>query len=153
MAVVTTAELLANVTAAQRLAGDLSLTAITVNLGGPVADRTWDFAEMINAAADAAPAARSSRKASDAVFMPYSSGTTGLSKGVVLSHRNVLANIAQTDYPEINHIIDTTGEPTAVRTQKRFAKSPHPSATVLNSEPTRKLGLYRTRQKQENNNN
>src|SRR4051794_33640321 len=32
----------------------------------------------------------------DLVVLPYSSGTTGLSKGVMLTHRNLLANIAQT---------------------------------------------------------
>lgn len=127
MAVVTIPEMLANVTAARRLAGDLSLTVITINLGGAVADGTWDFAEMIDAAADAAPAARSPRKTNDAVVMPYSSGTTGLSKGVVLSHRNILANMAQVNYPEINHIIDTTGEPTTFRTQICFVKSPNHS--------------------------
>ena len=31
----------------------------------------------------------------DTVALPYSSGTTGLSKGVMLSHRNLVANIAQ----------------------------------------------------------
>ena len=32
----------------------------------------------------------------DVVVLPYSSGTTGLSKGVMLTHRNLVANIAQT---------------------------------------------------------
>ncbi len=32
----------------------------------------------------------------DVVCLPYSSGTTGLSKGVMLTHRNLVANIVQT---------------------------------------------------------
>jgi acyl-CoA synthetase (AMP-forming)/AMP-acid ligase II len=32
----------------------------------------------------------------DVVALPYSSGTTGVSKGVMLTHRNLVANIAQT---------------------------------------------------------
>ena len=32
----------------------------------------------------------------DVVALPYSSGTTGLCKGVMLTHRNLVANIAQT---------------------------------------------------------
>jgi len=32
----------------------------------------------------------------DVVALPYSSGTTGLSKGVMLSHRNLVANLLQT---------------------------------------------------------
>ena len=34
---------------------------------------------------------------SDLAVLPYSSGTTGLPKGVMLTHRNLVANIVQTD--------------------------------------------------------
>ena len=33
--------------------------------------------------------------ADDVVALPFSSGTTGLSKGVMLTHRNLISNIAQ----------------------------------------------------------
>ena len=35
--------------------------------------------------------------ATDLVALPYSSGTTGLQKGVMLTHRNLVANLVQTD--------------------------------------------------------
>ena len=36
----------------------------------------------------------------DVVAMPYSSGTTGMAKGVMLTHYNLVANVAQTDAVE-----------------------------------------------------
>ncbi|XP_065095534.1 probable 4-coumarate--CoA ligase 1 isoform X2 [Ochlerotatus camptorhynchus] len=38
----------------------------------------------------------------DTAILPYSSGTTGMPKGVELSHNNLVANLAQGSHPEMN---------------------------------------------------
>ena len=45
----------------------------------------------------------------DLAFLVYSSGTTGLPKGVMLCHRNITTNIAQVAYPDRNHLSWTGG--------------------------------------------
>jgi acyl-CoA synthetase (AMP-forming)/AMP-acid ligase II len=47
-------------------------------------------------------------KHNDLLVLPYSSGTTGLSKGVMLTHRNLIANIRQTESVETDTNSDDT---------------------------------------------
>ena len=55
-------------------------------------------------AVDADPPPVTIDPASDVVVMPYSSGTTGLPKGVMLTHRNLVANLAQIDALETQEL-------------------------------------------------
>ena len=51
-------------------------------------------------AADGDHPAVSIDPAADVALLPYSSGTTGLPKGVMLTHRNLIADICQLDVPQ-----------------------------------------------------
>jgi acyl-CoA synthetase (AMP-forming)/AMP-acid ligase II len=51
------------------------------------------FASLLQG--DAQPPEVAINPAEDVVVLPYSSGTTGLPKGVMLTHRNIVANMAQ----------------------------------------------------------
>jgi acyl-CoA synthetase (AMP-forming)/AMP-acid ligase II len=55
---------------------------------------TRAFDELL---ASSASAPRVAIDPDDLVALPYSSGTTGLPKGVMLTHRNLIANVLQTD--------------------------------------------------------
>lgn len=45
----------------------------------------------------------------DIALLPYSSGTTGIPKGVVLTHRNCVANLEQCKHPAFVNHIPTSG--------------------------------------------
>jgi len=53
------------------------------------------FEEFLAGGAAAAPVGGDIDPSRDVVALPYSSGTTGLPKGVMLTHRNLVANLAQ----------------------------------------------------------
>ena len=55
-------------------------------------------------AVDADPPAVDIDPVNDVMVMPYSSGTTGLPKGVMLTHRNLVANLVQIDALEPTEI-------------------------------------------------
>ncbi len=57
------------------------------------AEGATPFAELL--AADDAPPVVEINPSRDLVVLPYSSGTTGLAKGVMLTHRNIVANVLQ----------------------------------------------------------
>ena len=55
------------------------------------------IASLASLAVDRDPPSVTIDPADDIVVLPYSSGTTGLPKGVMLTHRNVVAQLAQID--------------------------------------------------------
>lgn len=62
------------------------------------ADGANSFTELLDGSDE--PPAVAINPAEDVVALPYSSGTTGLSKGVMLTHRNLVANCLQADGPQ-----------------------------------------------------
>ncbi|XP_065205259.1 uncharacterized protein LOC135835097 [Planococcus citri] len=83
-----------------------NLDLITLNYNSSsvaVPSGTVDYNDMISDNVEILDI-KPSRTLNDVALLPYSSGTTGLSKGVQLSHRNVIANFLQVNHPEIGHI-------------------------------------------------
>jgi len=76
---------------AREAAAEVGLTDIVVVGEGPGEEPT--LADLL--AAGAAPPALDIDPAEDVAVLPYSSGTTGLPKGVMLTHRNLVANVLQ----------------------------------------------------------
>ena len=58
-------------------------------------DRTEGHDSLADLASSGAPAPELTTTATDTAVLPYSSGTTGLAKGVILTHRNLVANLLQ----------------------------------------------------------
>jgi len=58
--------------------------------------------DMFKDQGDQYPAQPSCDPGTDVMLLPYSSGTTGKPKGVMLTHRNLVANMAQMDHPSLD---------------------------------------------------
>src|SRR5688572_9731678 len=89
-AIVTIPPFLANARAAAEQAG---VRDVFVFGDAPADSGARPFAELLAHGDDVTPAAVD--PAEELMFLPYSSGTTGIPKGVMLTHRNIVANVAQ----------------------------------------------------------
>ncbi len=92
-AVIVQPDLLPLVQAARREVPRLE-HVVTVGSGAPTAPEAVGFADLV-AAAPAVPLPPAGVQGDDVLVLPYSSGTTGLPKGVLLSHRAFVCNNIQ----------------------------------------------------------
>ena len=67
-------------------------------------DEAPEVPSLASISVDAEPPDVAIDPANDVVVLPYSSGTTGLPKGVMLTHRNLIANLVQIDAIEAKHL-------------------------------------------------
>lgn len=87
-----------------------NIPIIVINLDGNLPEGTISFKELVeDSHIDVSILNEVKSKGEDVAFLPYSSGTTGLPKGVELTHTNIVANLLQQD-TECRQYEYTTGK-------------------------------------------
>ncbi|XP_061716776.1 uncharacterized protein LOC133524678 isoform X2 [Cydia pomonella] len=86
----------------------LKLPIIVVKTNDPTPQGTIVFNELSDVNVDLSCLKEVRRTAKDVCFLPYSSGTTGVPKGVELTNENLVANMEQINDPVIRTHNDTT---------------------------------------------
>ncbi|XP_076765334.1 uncharacterized protein LOC143432552 [Xylocopa sonorina] len=69
---------------------------------GTVPEGAVPFKDLITKGKSLPPVSNSGTNPDDLAVLPYSSGTTGLPKGVMLTHRNLVSNIEMTELTVVN---------------------------------------------------
>lgn len=80
------------------------------NAGQPTPPATISLQELCHGDVDTSILKEVRSKAEDVCFLPYSSGTTGLPKGVEITNRNIVANLCQQNEERIRHYNETTSK-------------------------------------------
>jgi acyl-CoA synthetase (AMP-forming)/AMP-acid ligase II len=128
-AIVTLAAILHTVQEAITLTGTptkpLLVIAPGVELASDVPAGTVDLRQMLQDGVDTSDV-HFTGNIDDTAILPYSSGTTGLPKGVMLSHRNLVSNIAQ-----LNNRHEICPSEPALGTTLRFMQADSPGVTGL----------------------
>ncbi|XP_066158712.1 uncharacterized protein pdgy [Euwallacea fornicatus] len=101
--IITTCNLYATVTkAVSELPRKIPIICIKTKPEQLLPQGTIDFYELIKTTLDISDL--EPPHFNDAAILPYSSGTTGLPKGVKLTHGNIVANLTQISHPSVNFL-------------------------------------------------
>lgn len=103
-AVITSSEVASTVISAVNKAIPGSKVIVANDMSKPIPDGVIPFDDLVTRGQSLPPLPSRRPSLDDVAILPYSSGTTGLPKGVMLTHRNIVSNIEmlrQTMKPEI----------------------------------------------------